>query len=104
MASGRLRLHHHPVYQPQSIDAACKQRWAIENQWNWPRDNQPGEDDHRCSHRNGVPVFAFLQVVMMNLRRCRGGYGSICQGFWGLTYDIKGVLAMRGVAIVLVKH
>jgi hypothetical protein len=104
MASGRLRLHHHPVYQPQSIDAPCKQRWAIENQWHWPRDNKPGEDDHRCSHRNGVPVFAFLQVVMMNLRRCRGGYGSICQGFWGLTYDIKGVLAMRGVAIVLVKH
>lgn len=57
---------------------------------------QLGEDAHR--YANGAPVFAFLRTVVMNVLRC-GGYRSIRQGFWELAYDIKGMLALGGLAI-----
>jgi hypothetical protein len=42
-------------------------------------------------------VFSFLRTVVMNLLR-RGGYRSIREGFRELAYDIKGMLALGGVA------
>ena len=61
------------------------------------RDTQLGEDAHRYANRTCVGVFSFLRTVVMNLLR-RGGYRSICQGFRELAYDIKGMLALGGVA------
>ena len=75
-----------------------RQRWSIENEWHWARDVQLGEDAHRYANRNGVPVFAFLRTVVMNLLR-RGGYRSIRQGFRELAYDIQGMLALGGVTM-----
>ena len=47
-----------------------RQRWAIENQWHWPRDTQLGEDDHRYSQHNGMQVLAVLRTLALNLLRC----------------------------------
>lgn len=44
-----------------------------------------------------VAVFSFLRTVVMTLLR-RGGYRSIRQVFRELAYDIKGMLALGGVA------
>ena len=58
---------------------------------------QLGKDAHRYAHRTGAEVFSFLRTVVMNLLR-RGGYRSIRQGIRELAYDIKGMLALGGVA------
>ena len=42
-------------------------------------------------------MFSFLRPVVMNLMR-RGCYRSIRQGLRELAYDIKGMLALGGVA------
>jgi predicted transposase YbfD/YdcC len=73
------------------------QRWAIENQWHRPRDTQLCEDAHRYSERNGVQVLAFLRTIAMNRLR-RGGYRSIRQNLRELAYEIKGMLALGGMA------
>ena len=65
----------------------------MNNEWNWARDAQLGEDDHRYANRTGAPVVAFLRTVVMNLLR-RGGYRSIRQGLRELPYNIKGLLAL----------
>jgi predicted transposase YbfD/YdcC len=83
---------------PEALLRLIRQRWSIENEWHWARDAQLGEDAHRYANRIGVPVFAFLRTVVMNLLR-RGGYRSIRQGLRELAYDIKGMLALGGVAI-----
>ena len=83
---------------PEALLRLIRQRWSIENQWHWARDTQLGEDAHRYANRTGAPVFAFLCTVVMNLLR-RGGYRSIRQGLRELAYDIKGMLALGGVAI-----
>ena len=41
-------------------------------------------------------MFTFLRTVVMNL--LRRGYRSIRQGIRKLAYDIKGMLALRGMA------
>lgn len=64
-----------------------RQRWAIENQWHWPRDTQPGEDAHRYSHRNGVQVLALLRTLALNLLRCNG-FRSIRAGLMAVAHDI----------------
>ena len=64
----------------------------------WARDAQLGEDAHRYTNRTGAALFSFLRRVVMNLLRC-GGYRSIRQGLRELAYDIKGMLALGGVAI-----
>ena len=61
------------------------------------RDTQLGEDAHRYANQTGAGVFSFLRTVVMNLLR-RGGYRSVRQGFRELAYDIKGMLALGGVA------
>ena len=55
------------------------------------------EGGHRYTNRTGAPVFSFLRTIVMNLLR-RGGYRSIRQGLRELAYDIKGMLALGGVA------
>lgn len=84
--------------KPEALLRLIRQRWSIENEWHWARDVQLGEDAHRYANRNGVPVFAFLRTVVMNLLR-RGGYRSIRQGFRELAYDIQGMLALGGVTM-----
>jgi hypothetical protein len=42
-------------------------------------------------------VFSFLRTIVMNLLR-RGGFRSIRKGLRELVYDIKGMLALGGVA------
>ena len=69
----------------------------MENEWHWARDAQLGEDAHRYANRTGVPVFALLRTIVMNLLR-RGGYRSIRQGLRELAYDLQGMLALGGVA------
>jgi len=83
---------------PEALLRLIRQRWKIENEWHWARHVQLGEDAHRCANRNGVPVFAFLWTVVMNLLR-RGGYRSIRQGFRELAYDIQGILALGGMTM-----
>ena len=82
---------------PEGLLRLVRQRWSIENQWHWVRDTQLGEDAHRYANRTGAAVFSFLRTMVMNLLR-RGGYRSIRQGFRELACDIKGMLALGGVA------
>jgi hypothetical protein len=82
---------------PDALLRLIRQRWSIENEWHWARDAQLGEDAHRYANRTGAPVFAFLRTIVMNLLR-RGGYRSIRQGLRDLAYDIKGMLALGGIA------
>ena len=77
-----------------------RQRWGMENEGHWGRDAQLGEDAHPYANRNGVPLLSFLRTVVMNLLP-RGGYRSIHQGLRELAYDIRGMLALSGVAIEL---
>ena len=80
----------------QGMPRLILQRWTIENEWNWPRDAQFGQDTHRYAHRTDVPVFSLLKTVVMNLLR-RGGYRSIRQGQRVLGDDINGMSALGGV-------
>lgn len=82
---------------PDALLRLIRQRWSIENKWHWARDAQLGEDAHLYTNRTGAPVFALLRTIVMNLLR-RGGYRSIRQGLRELAYDIKGMLALGGVA------
>ncbi|QPN70336.1 hypothetical protein [Synechococcus sp. CBW1108] len=41
---------------PKALLRLVRQRWAIENQWHWPRDTQLDEDAPRYAQRNGVQV------------------------------------------------
>jgi predicted transposase YbfD/YdcC len=43
---------------PKALLQLVRQRWAIENQWHWPRDTQLGEDAYRYTHRNDVQALA----------------------------------------------
>ena len=82
---------------PEAVLRLVRQRWSMENEWHWARDAQLGEDAHRYANRIGAPVFAFLRTIVMNLLR-RAGYRSIRQGLREQAYDIKGMLALGGVA------
>lgn len=82
---------------PEALLRLIRQRWSMENEWHWARVVQIGEDAHRYANRTGAPVFGFLRTIVMNLLR-RGGYRSIRQGLQELAYDIKGMLALGGMA------
>ncbi len=68
-----------------------RQRWAIENQWHWPRDTQLGEDAHRYSQRNGVQALALLRTLALNLLR-GNGLRSIRAGLMAVAHDISRML------------
>ena len=82
---------------PEAVLRLIRQRWSNENEWHWARDLQLGEDALRYANRIGAPAFAFLRTIVMILLR-RGGYRSIRHGLRELAYDIKGMLALGGVA------
>nr|WP_286194238.1 transposase [Synechococcus sp. CCY 0621] len=66
---------------PKALLRLMRQRWAIENQWHWPRDTQVGEDAQRYSQRHGVQVLALLRTLALNLLRCNS-FRSIRAGQW----------------------
>ena len=70
---------------PKALLRLVRQRWAIENQWHWPRDTQLGEDAHRYTQRNRVQVLALLRTLALNLLRCNG-FRSIRAGLMSVAY------------------
>ena len=82
---------------PKALLRLVRQRWAIENQWHWPRDTQLGEDAHRYSHRNGVQVLALLRTLALNLLRCHG-FRSIRAGLMAVAHDISRMLGWVGIS------
>ena len=81
---------------PKALLRLVRQRWAIENQWHWPRDTQLGEDTHRYSQRNGVQVLALLRIIALKLLRCDGSC-SFRSGLMAVAHDIRGMLGWIGV-------
>ena len=81
---------------PKAMLRLVRQRWAIENQWHWPRDTQLGEDAHLYNQRNGVQVLALLRTLALNLLRCNG-FRSIRAGLMAVAHDISGMLSWVGV-------
>jgi predicted transposase YbfD/YdcC len=99
---GERKADHHRFITsssttPGALLRLIRQRWSIENEWHWARDAKLGEDAHRYASRTGAPVFAFLRTIVMKLLR-GGGFRSIRQGPRELSYVIKGMLALGGVA------
>jgi predicted transposase YbfD/YdcC len=93
-----IKPFHHVHYflttlrtSPKALLRLVRQRWAIENQWHWPRDTQLGEDAHRYSQRNGVQVLALLRTLALNLLRCNG-FRSIRAGLMAVAHDIGRML------------
>ena len=82
---------------PKALLRLVRQRWAIENQWHWPRDTQLGEDAHRYSQRNGVQVLALLRTLALNLLRCNG-FRSIRAGLMAVAHDIQRMLGWIGIS------
>ena len=85
---------------PKALLRLVRQRWAIENQWHWPRDTQLGEDAHHYSHRNGVQVLALLRTLALNLLRCNG-FRSIRAGLMAVAHDIRRMLSWIGIGTVV---
>ena len=83
---------------PKAMLRLVRQRWAIENQWHWPRDTQLGEDAHRYSQRNGVQVLALLRTIALNLLRCKG-FRSIRAGLMAAAHDIHRMLGWIGLSL-----
>jgi predicted transposase YbfD/YdcC len=83
---------------PKALLRLVRQRWAIENQWHWPRDTQLGEDAHRYSQRNGVQVLALLRTLALNLLRCNG-FKSIRAGLMAVAHDISRMLGWVGISL-----
>jgi hypothetical protein len=81
---------------PKALLRLVRQRWAIENQWHWPRDTQLGEDADRYSQRNGVQVLALLRTLALNLLR-GNGFRSIRAGLMAVAHDISRMLDWVGV-------
>ena len=82
---------------PKALLRLVRQRWAIENQWHWPRDTQLGEDAHRYSQRNGVQVLALLRTLALNLLRCNG-IRSVRAGLMAVAHDISRMLGWVGIS------
>jgi hypothetical protein len=72
---------------PKALLRLVRQRWAIENQWHWPRDTQ----------RNGVQLVALLRTIALNLLRCNG-FRSIRAGLMAAAHDIHRMLGWIGVS------
>ncbi len=96
----RFRGHRHFPVVTRDLEVEngrlVRQRWAIENQWHWPRDTQLGEEAHRQRNRNGVQELALLRTLALNLLRCNG-FCSIRAGLMAMAHDIKRMLNWVGV-------
>jgi hypothetical protein len=84
---------------PKGLLRLIRQRWAIENEWHWPRDTQLGEDAHRYTERNGVQVLALLRTLALNLLR-NNGFKSIRAGLMAVAHDISLMLSWMGITSV----
>ena len=82
---------------PKALLRLVRQRWAIENQWHWPRDTQRGEHAHHHGKRNGVQVLALLRTLALNLQRCNG-FRSIRAGLMAVAHDISRMLGWVGIS------
>jgi hypothetical protein len=82
---------------PKALLRLVRQRWAIENQWHWPRDTQLGEDAHHYAQRNGVQVLALLRTLSLNLLGCNG-FQSIRAGLMAVANDISRMLGWVGIS------
>lgn len=82
---------------PKALLRLVRQRWAIENQWHWPRDTQLGEDAHRYSQRNELQLLALWRTLALNLLRCNGCC-SIRAGLMAVPHDISRMLSWVGVS------
>jgi hypothetical protein len=82
---------------PKALLRLVRQRWAIENEWHWPRDTQLGEDAHRYAERNGVQVLALLRTLALNLLRSNG-FCSIRAGLMAVAHDISRMLGWIGIS------
>ena len=82
---------------PKALLRLVRQRWAIENQWHWPRDTQLGEDAHRHTHRNGVQVLAFLRTMALNQLRWNC-FRSNRAGLMAVAHDISRMLSWFGIS------
>jgi hypothetical protein len=82
---------------PKALLRLVRQRWAIENQWHWPRDTQLGEDAHLYTHRNGVQVLALLRTMALNLMRWNG-FRSIRAGLMAVAHDSSRMLSWVGIS------
>jgi predicted transposase YbfD/YdcC len=83
---------------PKAMLRLVRQRWAIENQWHWPRDTQLGEDAHRYAQRNGVQVLALPRTLALNLLRCNG-LRSIRAGLMAVAHVISRMLGWVGISL-----
>jgi hypothetical protein len=83
---------------PKALLRLVRQRWAIENQWHWPRDTQLGEGAHHYSQRNGVQVLALLRTLALNLLRTNG-FRSIRAGLLAVAHDIRRMLSWVGISL-----
>ena len=82
---------------PKALLRLVRQRWAIENQWHWPRDTQLGADAHRYNQRNGVQVLALPRTFALNLLRSNG-FHSIRAGLMAVAHDISRILSWVGIS------
>jgi predicted transposase YbfD/YdcC len=82
---------------PKALLQLVRQRWAIENQWHWPRVTQLVEDAHSYTDRNGVQDLALLRTMALNLFRWNG-FRSICAGLMAVAHDISRVLSWFGIS------
>jgi len=80
---------------PKSLLRLLRQRWAIVNQWQWPRDTD-GEDTHHYTKRNGVQVLALLRTLALNLLCCNA-FQSIRAGLMAVAHDISQMLGWAGI-------
>jgi predicted transposase YbfD/YdcC len=81
---------------PKALLRLVRQRWAIENQWHWPRDTQLGEDAHCYTQRNGVQVLALIRTLALNMLRFNG-FRSIRAGLMAVAHDIRRMLEWVGI-------
>jgi hypothetical protein len=77
---------------PKALLHLVRDRWSTEG-WHFARDVRLGEDAQRYANRNGVPVFALLRTIVMNLLRL-GGFQSIQAGMQAVVHDFTALLAM----------
>ena len=93
-----LRRSVHPGTSPKALLRLVRQRWAIENQWHWPRDTQLCEVAHHYGWSTGVQVLALLRTLALNLLRCNG-FHSIRAGLMAVSHDISRMLGWVGVSL-----
>jgi predicted transposase YbfD/YdcC len=79
----------------QALLRQVRNRWPIENSWQWVRDVPLREDDHRYRENNDVQILATLRSLAINALRLDGIW-SVTEGIAALAHDIMGMLRLLG--------